>query len=131
MVTFVVYHNPVCFVIYLRGLFQDNSCKFSWLKLLSQHHICLQQSLVSAEKAGTRLLTHILTQTAKILCGNSGENDAKQYLEPNRTKQNSAQKYQTDTRAVAHNPEVAGSSPVSATIKTTDFERNRWFFFTF
>ena len=31
----------------------------------------------------------------------------------------------------AHNPEVAGSSPVSATIKTTDFERNRWFFFTF
>ena len=31
----------------------------------------------------------------------------------------------------AHNPEVAGSSPVSATIKTTDFMRNRWFFFTF
>ena len=31
----------------------------------------------------------------------------------------------------AHNPEVAGSSPVSATIKTTDFERNRWFFFVF
>ena len=30
-----------------------------------------------------------------------------------------------------HNPEVAGSNPVPATIKTTDFERNRWFFFTF
>ena len=37
---------------------------------------------VSAGKAGTRLMTHILTQTAKILCGNSGENDAKQYFEP-------------------------------------------------
>jgi len=62
-------------------------------------------------------LTHILTQTAKILCGNSGDNDAKQYSEPERNGQNSAQKGQMNTRAVAHNPEVAGSSPVSATIK--------------
>ena len=68
-------------------------------------------------KAGTRLLTHILTQTAKILYGNSGEDDAKRYLEPERKGQNSAQKGQMDTRTVAHNPEVAGSSPVSATIK--------------
>ena len=82
-------------------------------------------------KAGTRLLTHILTQTAKILYGNSGEDDAKRYLEPERKGQNSAQKGQMDTRTVAHNPEVAGSSPVSATIKTADFERNRRFFVTF
>ena len=68
-------------------------------------------------KAGTRLLTHILTQTAKILCGNSGENGAKRYLEPEKKGQNSAQTCQMDARAVAHNPEVAGSSPVSATIK--------------
>ena len=68
-------------------------------------------------KAGTRLLTHILTQTAKILCGNSGEHGAKRYLEPEKKGQNSAQKGQMNTRAVAHNPEVAGSSPVSATIK--------------
>ena len=57
----------------------------------------------------------------------TGENDAKQYLEPNRTKQNSAQKYQTDTRAVAHNPEVAGSSPVSATIKVLKSQDYRTF----
>ena len=36
-----------------------------------------------------------------------------------------------DGSTAAHNPEVAGSSPVSATIKTTDFERNRWFFLYF
>ena len=69
------------------------------------------------QKVGTRLLTHILTQTAKIFCGNSGDNGAKQYFEPERKVENSGQKGQMDTRAVAHNPEVAGSSPVSATIK--------------
>ena len=100
-------------------------------KLPLRHHIRLWRSLVSAGKAGTRLLTQILTQTAKFLCGNSGDNGAKQYFEPERKGQNSAQTDQMDTRAVAHNPEVAGSSPVSATIKTTDFERNRWFFFIF
>ena len=31
----------------------------------------------------------------------------------------------------AHNPEVVGSSPASATIKTPDFERNPVFFLTF
>ena len=30
----------------------------------------------------------------------------------------------------AHNPEVVGSSPASATIKTTYFDGNRWFFYT-
>ena len=29
----------------------------------------------------------------------------------------------------AHNPEVVGSSPASATIKTTYFHGNRWFFY--
>ena len=79
------------------------------------------------QKAGTRLLTHILTQTAKILCGNSGENGAKRYLEPERKWQNSAQKCQMNTRAVAHNPEVAGSSPVSATIKVLKSQDFRTF----
>ena len=74
-------------------------------------------------------MTHILTQTAKILCGNSGENDAKQYLEPERKGRNSAQKARMDTRAVAHNPEVAGLTPVSATIKTPYFKRNTVFIF--
>ena len=72
-------------------------------------------------------MTHILTQTAKILCGNSGDNDAKQYFEPERKGQNSAQKGQMDTRAVAHNPEVAGSSPVSATIKVLKSQDFRTF----
>ena len=81
------------------------------------------------QKAGTRLLTHILTQTAKILCGNSGENGAKQYFEPERKGQNSAKTGQMDTRAVAHNPEVAGSSPVSATTRTSGEIRK--FFFCF
>ena len=62
-------------------------------------------------------MTQILTQTAKIFCGNSGDNGAKQYFEPERKGENIGQKGQMDTRAVAHNPEVAGSSPVSATIK--------------
>ena len=69
----------------------------------------------------------MLTQTAKILCGNSGDNDAKQYFEPERKGQNSAQKGQMDTRAVAHNPEVAGSSPVSATIKVLKSQDFRTF----
>ena len=42
-----------------------------------------------------------------------------------------SQKQPTAASAAAHNPEVAGSSPVSATIKTTDFERNWWFFLNF
>ena len=78
-------------------------------------------------KAGTRLLTHILTQTAKILCGNSGDNGVKQYFEPERKGQNGAQKCKMDTRAVAHNPEVAGSSPVSATIKVLKSQDFRTF----
>ena len=69
----------------------------------------------------------MLTQTAKILRGNSGENGAKRYLEPERKGQNSAQKGQMETRAVAHNPEVAGSSPVSATIKVLKSQDFRTF----
>ena len=72
-------------------------------------------------------MTHILTQTAKILCGNSGENGAKWYLEPERKGPNSAQKCQMDFRAVDHNPEVAGSSPVSATIKVLKSQDFRTF----
>ena len=33
-----------------------------------------------------------------------------------------------NSRCISHNPEVGGSSPPSATIKTTGFVRNRWFF---
>ena len=42
-----------------------------------------------------------MPQTA-IICGDSGENGAKQYLESERKRQNSVQKGQMDTRAATH-----------------------------
>ena len=92
------------------------SCRFGCAKLLLCKTYLIFPKTVPLRLEAGALLTHILTQTAKTLCGNSGYNGAKQYLEPERKGQTSAQKGQMDTRAVAHNPEVAGSSPVSATM---------------
>ena len=39
------------------------------------------------------------------------------------------EKVDISDRTVAHNPEVVGSNPIPATIKTADFARNQRFFF--
>ena len=75
------------------------------------------------------VLTHFLTQNRKFSCGGNGEKRVKDHSTPGNKGLKRAINLPAEPPAAAHNPEVAGSSPASATKKPCNHNGYRVFLF--
>ena len=71
------------------------------------------------------LLTHFLAQNRKFPCGSNGGKSAKDHSTPGNKGLKRAINRPMEPPDAAHNPEVAGSSPASATNNANRFRYRR------
>ena len=73
-------------------------------------------------------MTQTVTHTGFGLDGTNGAERPKWYLRPQQKGHKSPQRSQNSIQTAAHNPEVGGSSPPPATIKSLEIKRFQGFF---
>ena len=73
-------------------------------------------------------MTQTLTHTGSGLDGTNGAKRAKQYTYSQQKGCKSPQRTRNRIQTAAHNPEVGGSSPPPATIKSLEIKRFQGFF---